>query len=669
MEAIHRLLSVPRGLRDDRWLFESLQEAVEIEFSTIPLYLYAMWSLDDASVASAPGDTVRAVVKQEMLHMGIVANILAGLGGRPLFVNTPMRRDVVPTFPGMLKAGVHAGLVSHLKPLSKTILLDVFMVIEEPDQIPTGGGGPDFKPSGEKTIGKFYREISFQLDSLGGSRALDVNRQIDISNYFSAPPPFPTVAEAKKGIEIIVSQGEGAGGTPFGPDGRPAHFYQFASLRYTGQLTGTGSGPFSYVYNKSLEFNVRKNAPTDPPPTPDSKGFDDMYSRMLDGLQVGWDTGGKGDLDDPIFNYMDKMRDVAVGLMNKEEGPGFVYSPAAPPTAPPGAFALTSGAPVPTYSQVQQALDRAINDVANIGAHGAFWRTLTRDEFVVKKVFGKQLVVGGDPANSNILKALRGETPFGSDTGTSGAALRRMPAGLPPMREEDIALIETWIRNGCSPDPPALRAPMALSFTTGAHFTSEQHNDYWRDFDNWALFNATPEIQDAVGIVFDLFSSWAGFAKDSTKESAFSAAIRAPYILAALQLLSDKQKATVEQHYGTPAPLLGLLDSYQRFGAGTLPDDAKRPVDPHHRMNGATMWFVWAAFVEAAVRSNLDADFWHFMLRAILCGTLSDGLERGRFHVVGFTKGNAEEVFASVQRIANADLLPEMRRRYGQSGL
>lgn len=70
--------------------------------------------------------------------------------------------------------------------------------------------------------------------------------------------------------------------------------------------------------------------------------------------------------------------------------------------------------------------------MASIAAHCTFWRTLTRDEFVVKKVFGKQLVVVGDPANSNLVKALRGQLPFGSDTGRRQSApnARRAPADV-----------------------------------------------------------------------------------------------------------------------------------------------------------------------------------------------------------------------------------------------
>jgi hypothetical protein len=224
------------------------------------------------------------------------------------------------------------------------------------------------------------------------------------------------------------------------------------------------------------------------------------------------------------------------------------------------------------------------------------------------------------------------------------------------MREDDIALIENWIGNGCQPDPPPAPRPLALSFTTGAHFTPEQHNDYWRDFGDWSMFNAVADVQDAAGIAFDLFPSWANFAKDSAKQAVFNDAIHMPHVLPALQLLSSKQKATVERHYGNPAPVLGLLDSYQHFGAGTLPVDPKRPADPRHQMNGAAMWFVWSAFVEAAVRSEVDVDFWRFLLRAILRGMLSDGLERGRFPVTGFAKGHPEEVFAFVQQIAGDDL-------------
>ena len=44
--ALVRLMTVPADQRDDRWLEEGLQKAVELEMSTIPPYLYAAWSID-----------------------------------------------------------------------------------------------------------------------------------------------------------------------------------------------------------------------------------------------------------------------------------------------------------------------------------------------------------------------------------------------------------------------------------------------------------------------------------------------------------------------------------------------------------------------------------------------------------------------------------------------
>ena len=102
------------------------------------------------------------------------------------------------------------------------------------------------------------------------------------------------------------------------------------------------------------------------------------------------------------------------------------------------------------YADVQQLLDAAIGGAeAQIGAHHAFWRTLTRDQFIVKKVFGKLVVSPGNANDSNLIKALRGEAPFGSDIGALGATTPRMPLGMNPMAAEDIDKIACWIDESC----------------------------------------------------------------------------------------------------------------------------------------------------------------------------------------------------------------------------
>lgn len=103
------------------------------------------------------------------------------------------------------------------------------------------------------------------------------------------------------------------------------------------------------------------------------------------------------------------------------------------------------------FDEVKRILDTAVGgpDADVGGPHGAFWRGRSLDEFVQFKLFGMPIVTPGSGDDSTIVKALRGQEPFGEDTGTSGATLRRMPAGLPPVAAEDITLIARWIDDGC----------------------------------------------------------------------------------------------------------------------------------------------------------------------------------------------------------------------------
>jgi hypothetical protein len=107
------------------------------------------------------------------------------------------------------------------------------------------------------------------------------------------------------------------------------------------------------------------------------------------------------------------------------------------------------------YERVLEILDKAIGGPgSNIGAHGAFWRGLLRDQFVTKKVYGNELVVVGRGSESNLVKALKGEAPFGNDLPNPppGAKYPRMPEGLPPVSDSNIAFIQTWIDQGCLED-------------------------------------------------------------------------------------------------------------------------------------------------------------------------------------------------------------------------
>jgi hypothetical protein len=103
------------------------------------------------------------------------------------------------------------------------------------------------------------------------------------------------------------------------------------------------------------------------------------------------------------------------------------------------------------FEQVKQILDNAVGGAGALigGPHGTFWRTLSRDQFVVFSILGLPIVTLGQGDASNIVKALRGQAPFGADQGTPAAQFRRMPAGRPPVPDDQILIIKQWIDDGC----------------------------------------------------------------------------------------------------------------------------------------------------------------------------------------------------------------------------
>ncbi len=104
------------------------------------------------------------------------------------------------------------------------------------------------------------------------------------------------------------------------------------------------------------------------------------------------------------------------------------------------------------FVEIKEILDNAVGGASApvAGPHRAFWRTQTRDQFVNFRILGLPIITLGNGSGSTIVKALRGEAPFGQDIGTSGASFRRMPAGLPPVAAEKIAVISAVDRRRLS---------------------------------------------------------------------------------------------------------------------------------------------------------------------------------------------------------------------------
>ena len=154
------------------------------------------------------------------------------------------------------------------------------------------------------------------------------------------------------------------------------------------------------------------------------------------------------------------------------------------------------------FERVVQILDKSIGgqDVG-IAAHGTFWRGITRDEFVAKKVFNRPVVIVGDGADSNLVKALKGEAPFGEDLDNPppGATIPRMPFGFPAVSDENIRFIQQWIDDGCPEDP--LPPEQALTWRPTTAPVATRYDDIWF---------VTPELGWAVNSNGQILKTAAG---------------------------------------------------------------------------------------------------------------------------------------------------------------
>ena len=76
-------------------------------------------------------DILHKVVEQEMLHLGLVANVLNAVGGHPQFTNS----SFLPTYPSPIPGGVLPGLVMSLEKCSIGLIKEKFAAFETPENI------------------------------------------------------------------------------------------------------------------------------------------------------------------------------------------------------------------------------------------------------------------------------------------------------------------------------------------------------------------------------------------------------------------------------------------------------------------------------------------------------------------------------------------------------
>lgn len=141
---------VAEGIHTLSDLQDALQTAMQLEFSTIPPYLCAQWSID--TDPSGITSMIENVVIQEMNHFALAGNMLAAIGGKPAVSNAAF----IPQYPThTLPGGIRLKHEVALRPLSP-LQLAVFMEIEKPEFRPVGLA----LTSQPATIGAFYDTIA-----------------------------------------------------------------------------------------------------------------------------------------------------------------------------------------------------------------------------------------------------------------------------------------------------------------------------------------------------------------------------------------------------------------------------------------------------------------------------------------------------------------------------
>lgn len=194
-------------------LHTHLYQAAQVEMSTIPLYLYAAYSIQTSGGYQwDPGisafRTIRSVVIEEMLHLCLVRNLLTATGAPPF---TFYDEDFIPSYPSPMMHR-EPELTLHLEPCTTELMERVFMPFELPEKV----SAPP-QPDRYNTIGQFYAAIVDGLERLSGPKLwsrpnADLQYRTTYWNNDGGGEPIVVVdlPTALQAIQTIVEQGEGA---------------------------------------------------------------------------------------------------------------------------------------------------------------------------------------------------------------------------------------------------------------------------------------------------------------------------------------------------------------------------------------------------------------------------------------------------------------------------
>lgn len=286
-------------------VMRSLQTAIELEWSTIPVYLTSLYSIREGCNYETY-ELIQSVVVQEMLHFTQAANTIIAMGGRPLID----QHSISPSYPRRgLPGDVLPNLLVTLERLSLEHIHKVFMSIEVPEERAHGG-------MAGATIGKFYETHIKECISKGGLsdedfRQSDPRKQVrwpwvpsDVTGNVVLVNSTKTALE---GVEMIVTQGEGSGLLNPNQIGNKsyAHFYKFEEIVCKHRLQRVNETHYSYSgplipHDPRGMWKMRPNPrpsdiPVDSNCYTNARAFHRIYRKLLRKLQDVFDEADSKD--------------------------------------------------------------------------------------------------------------------------------------------------------------------------------------------------------------------------------------------------------------------------------------------------------------------------------------------------------------------------------------
>jgi hypothetical protein len=310
-------ITTPEELR------QHLALAMQVELTTVPPYLYAMYSIEDQTSEAAR--LIKSVVAEEMLHAALVANLLVAAGGKPAFRDPAL----MPTYPGLLPHHVPP-LMVNLAPASPELIREVFMVIEMPE-------APGAPPEDDQfeTLGQFYYALELAFEDLSDRFDLfadiQADRQLADSGFYQ-PVEFDAedsgglmlvegLESACEAIEVVVHQGEGVTDEKYADPSHQelTHFYKFEQI-------ADGVSPLGEVRSAMMNpATADLPAPLQPVSDLVNALYRYLYLTMDDLYQP---VADKGDLVGRLYTLMSRLLGPAIRyLMEQPVGGGLVAGP------------------------------------------------------------------------------------------------------------------------------------------------------------------------------------------------------------------------------------------------------------------------------------------------------------------------------------------------------